>query len=81
MAYGALVFALGAAAYMIWRRKNELEERHYDFLSKVLGVMQMVETKMETIAPVQNDIKDLQRDVKTLEEKVDDLQDNIDDLK
>lgn len=74
------MFVLAAGCYLIWKRKNELESRHYDFLSKVLGVIQMVESKMEVMTPLQNDIKDLQRDVESLSEQLDSLEGAISDI-
>lgn len=79
-AYGALVFVLGAIAYLTWKRKNKLESRHYDFLNKVLGVMQMVESKMEMITPIKDDVKDLQRRAESIESRIDDIEDSINDI-
>jgi len=75
-----LIFFLAAACYLIWKRKNELESRHYDFLSKVLGVIQMVESKMEMMTPLKNDVKDLQRDVESLNEKVEGIEGTVEDI-
>lgn len=79
-AYGALVFVLGAIAYLTWKQKNELESRHYDFLSKVLGVMQMVESKMEMITPIKDDVQDLQRRMENIEGRIDDIDDAITEI-
>jgi len=76
-AYGALVFVLGAISYLIWKKNRKLEQRHYDHLQKMLGLMQMVESKMEMFTPMRNDIKDVNRTLDKVQQEIEDLQDEI----
>lgn len=85
VAYGVLVGVLVVALVMLWRQHKKLQERYRDHVEKTVGLMQLIESKMDTIEDVdeshrtistkQDDLierqKDLKREVYNLKEYVD----------
>lgn len=70
-AYGALVFVLGAIAYLLWKELNKQQKRHQEHLEKTLGVLTMIENKLPTISDMNDTVKDIQREVESVKNDVD----------
>lgn len=70
-AYGALVFVLGATAYLLWKELNRQQRRHQEHLEKTLGVITMIESKLPIISDMNDTVKDIQREVESVKKDVD----------
>lgn len=67
IAYGVLVTVLIFAVVFIWRQYKKTLERHRDYVEKTVGLMQLIESRMDTIEEIkdtQQDLIDRQKDVK-----------------
>lgn len=69
-AYGALVFALGAACYFLWKELQDQQRRHENHLKKTLGVLQMIESKLPVLGEMNQTIKDIERQVQSVQDDI-----------
>jgi methylthioribose-1-phosphate isomerase len=70
MAYGALVFVLGAISYLLWKELKRQQDRHQEHLEKTLGVLQMIESRLPTLVEMNDTLKDIEREVETVKDEV-----------
>jgi hypothetical protein len=70
MAYGALVFVLGAISYLLWKELKRQQDRHQEHLEKTLGVLQMIESRLPTLMEMNDTLKDIEREVETVKDEV-----------
>lgn len=69
IAYGLLVALLIVSNFMQWRYNKQLQDRQYEYIEKAIGLIQIVESKMEKFQQTQADISDIQKDIELIKEK------------
>jgi len=69
-AYGALVFVLGAACYLLYKELQDQQRRHEEHLKKTLGVLQMIESKLPVLGDMNQTIKDIERQVQSVQDDI-----------
>jgi len=52
IAYGVLVLVLITAVIFIWKEYTKTKKRHQDYVEKTVGLLQLMESKMDTIEEV-----------------------------
>jgi len=77
VAYGVLVAILILALVFLWREYKNVLQRHRDYIEKTVGLVQMVESKLESVDDLEREISDLNGKVSSLREKVSKLSEYI----
>lgn len=66
LAYGILVFVLLAALFLLWKEYKEQNQKHREYVEKTVGLMQLIESKIDNFDKLDNQIKSLENEIKML---------------
>lgn len=80
VAYGVLVVILILAVIFLWREyKNTLEVQR-NIVNKAIGLIQLVEAKLDTVENVERETENLKENIEDLNKKVNQLSRDINRL-
>lgn len=77
LAYGVLVTVLILAVVFIWREYRRIQERYRDHVEKTVGLVQVVESKLDTIEELDQETSDIKAEINGLENKIGKLSEHI----
>jgi len=70
LAYGALVFVLGAIGIILWREYRSLQQRHYNYVQETKGLMELVESKIDSVDGLRSDVRDLRGTIELMRKDI-----------
>lgn len=70
LAYGVLVFVLAAGNVLVWREYKQEMERKRKHVEKTIGLMQILESKMDGFDKVDSEISDLKNEIRMLRNSI-----------
>lgn len=77
IAYGLLVALLIGAVVFMWREYRRVQGRYRDHVEKTVGLVQVVESKLDSIDEMKDESYDIRNKVDNLEAKVGKLSEHI----
>lgn len=77
VAYGVLVAVLILALIFLWREYKSVLEKHREYVEKTVGIIQIVESKLDSIDDLEREVNDLKDEVSDLENKTGQLSEHI----
>lgn len=73
VAYGVLVGVLLLALIFVWREYKKLLERHREYVEKTVGVIQIVETKLDSVDNLSKELSGVKTELSHVKEKLGEL--------